>query len=588
MGKIFYGFMGVLLSLSLLGCQVSPTNETETDIEVETETESETESVAGANGIRLVYDDVVYNEEIKNVDTDEVLGTKKDVILAAYRDQINLQTAEWSSLEYLFNFYDVGVLQKEPYKGWTLLVLDLGCDGMCFNDSIYKYAWNRESNKMILLANISNVEFVSDYVKTIQDGEDTTATLSGQPPEKIEIPDTDYELVVSVKNSAYTMATKNLPAHELGELAFKVSDLGEVYFLPSDSQWGCVELKIADGTISTYAYDTGFFGDKAIFIDWKDGSARTNLNDKYTYSSGGCGIMFGCYMLEEANIDNLELVGTTTNGIELYAVKDPQVDLYEVKDPQEGVWKNTNSDEQRKLDQIYQAYAAYGGASKDLTFDEYLALNPLLYWKDSFDRWSSLTRIEVKPPAECAKPVIYLYPEKTEDVNVKVIVDEFTKTVPEYGSDGWNVRAYPNGEIYNYEDGATYPYLFWEGKDKDVVSVTKGFVVERDDVENFLEKSLDKMGLTENESGDFVEFWLPKMLDNSEPYFFVSFLGTNDFNKVAPLEITPNPDTLIRVFMYYEPMDEMKEVAEQQLKSVERNGFTVVEWGGTSNTPWKD
>ena len=48
-----------------------------------------------------------------------------------------------------------------------------------------------------------------------------------------------------------------------------------------------------------------------------------------------------------------------------------------------------------------------------------------------------------------------------------------------------------------------------------------------------------------------------------------------------PLEISPNPDTIIRVHMDFKGLDEQIEVKEQKLVTQERHGFTVVEWGGS-------
>ena len=41
---------------------------------------------------------------------------------------------------------------------------------------------------------------------------------------------------------------------------------------------------------------------------------------------------------------------------------------------------------------------------------------------------------------------------------------------------------------------------------------------------------------------------------------------------------------LIRVFMTWQSADEFVDLHEQQLSAPERNGFTVVEWGGTEIT----
>ena len=48
-----------------------------------------------------------------------------------------------------------------------------------------------------------------------------------------------------------------------------------------------------------------------------------------------------------------------------------------------------------------------------------------------------------------------------------------------------------------------------------------------------------------------------------------------------PLEITPRPDTLIRVVMDYKPLNEKIEIEEQELKIQRRYGYSVVEWGGS-------
>ena len=48
----------------------------------------------------------------------------------------------------------------------------------------------------------------------------------------------------------------------------------------------------------------------------------------------------------------------------------------------------------------------------------------------------------------------------------------------------------------------------------------------------------------------------------------------------AKLVITPKPDSLLRVFMVYKPLQQKITVPEQELKPFTRKGFTVVEWGG--------
>ncbi|MBQ8827447.1 MAG: hypothetical protein IJ007_10175 [Oscillospiraceae bacterium] len=48
----------------------------------------------------------------------------------------------------------------------------------------------------------------------------------------------------------------------------------------------------------------------------------------------------------------------------------------------------------------------------------------------------------------------------------------------------------------------------------------------------------------------------------------------------AQLEITPEPDSMLRIFMTFKALDEEITVSEQKLESFERTGFSVIEWGG--------
>ena len=65
-----------------------------------------------------------------------------------------------------------------------------------------------------------------------------------------------------------------------------------------------------------------------------------------------------------------------------------------------------------------------------------------------------------------------------------------------------------------------------------------------------------------------------------KPYIFVTFLPQTEFDKVAPLYVDPAPDTVIRVFMDYQPLDKPITMREPFIMTPERKGFTVVEWGG--------
>lgn len=176
------------------------------------------------------------------------------------------------------------------------------------------------------------------------------------------------------------------------------------------------------------------------------------------------------------------------------------------------------------------------------------------------------------------KPVIYLYPEQPTDVSVKLDYNgTLTVTDPYYGN-GWEVTAQPSGTL-TCADGSVYPYLFWEGERDFEYELCEGFCVSGADTERFLLQKLSFLGLSEKETADFMEFWLPHMEKNA--YNIITFRG-EDYTDNAVLDISPKPETVIRVFMTVKPSDEYVDIASQKLeKAPERSGFTVVEWGGT-------
>ena len=79
------------------------------------------------------------------------------------------------------------------------------------------------------------------------------------------------------------------------------------------------------------------------------------------------------------------------------------------------------------------------------------------------------------------------------------------------------------------------------------------------------------------EANEFIVYWLPLMEKNA--YNLISF-QSNIYTDNAKLEIYPEPDTLIRVFMAWKSLDEPVQIEPQRLDSPVRTGFTVVEWGG--------
>lgn len=177
-----------------------------------------------------------------------------------------------------------------------------------------------------------------------------------------------------------------------------------------------------------------------------------------------------------------------------------------------------------------------------------------------------------------AKPVIYLYPEKEQEVTVKLNYSgTLTAAYPACSDGCWHVTARPDGTLTDPDTGREYYCLFWEGVSDTEYDFSSGFVVPGEETAEFLEDALEKLGLTDREAEEFIIYWLPRMKEN--PYNLISF-QQSAYTDSAKLEITPEPDTCIRVFMAWKPLSAPVELPAQTLAAPERRGFTAVEWGG--------
>lgn len=185
-------------------------------------------------------------------------------------------------------------------------------------------------------------------------------------------------------------------------------------------------------------------------------------------------------------------------------------------------------------------------------------------------------------PAEKSidKPIIYLYPTEDTEVSVKLLKDEnLTCSYPKY-KDEWKVLAKSNGILKDLDTNRQLYSLYYESKsDIEFKVENEGFIVKSDDTISFLEEKLAILGLTEREAEEFIVYWLPKLEANK--YNYIRFATTDEINKNMPLEINPNPDTIIRVLMTFKGLENPIDVQEQTLETPNRTGFVVVEWGGT-------
>lgn len=177
------------------------------------------------------------------------------------------------------------------------------------------------------------------------------------------------------------------------------------------------------------------------------------------------------------------------------------------------------------------------------------------------------------------KPILYLYPTEETKINVSFAnPSQLTTTYPKYYG-GWTVTAQPNGNLTDI-NGNNYYALYWEENSEFRPDTETAFYVTKDNAIDFLESKLTLIGLNERERNEFIMYWLPILEENEQS--LVRFAYTDELQADNELKISPKPDSLLRVRIFVEKTDSNPNLPEPTINHFERNGFTAVEWGGTS------
>ncbi len=314
-------------------------------------------------------------------------------------------------------------------------------------------------------------------------------------------------------------------------------------------------LKSADTTIPSYNVKIKILKDDNVAdVTFNDGKKNKDIYvDRFSSSCGGAE---GRTIIKKdsAMVSDLVENGTATNGDKIYTITNSSNSLLKL---------------------AYDEYKMNREAGALLTYAQFIAKKPLMLWQDEIGDYQALMNEKYGVLAECGKPVIYLYPEQPTQVTVRLGA-RIRVSDPTY-QNGWKVLAMPNGQLKL--DGRSYPYLFWEGLGNGVYpAITSGIVVKRVDLHQTLINQMTQLGLNSQEQTDFMDFWWPRM--PNKPYVRLTWLGTTEMNRLAPLSVNPKPATMIRVFLDFDGLDQPIELQPQKLWAPQRRGFTLVEWGG--------
>lgn len=469
-------------------------------------------------------------ERILNVEIVEKIAPG---IIKVDWDKELVEAKDMASADYE-TFYKAGIVSEGEYKGLPIYLksVEEGPGGPDFTHIMIK-----NGKKIDLEENEVKIEGLFDL------------------PERITIPGKNYSLTKGL------VAFKLFTDEKNSTVLFTDAKLGNFYDVR-----GCVTGELSDHTAVTYNFELPF---SISNINFLNGEKNT---ESYSYEDAphGCGPVCVGLTYTTLSPEKFVLAGTVEDGGAIY-------ELDNVKSSQE--LKNSYKYYLQGFDQEYWQSAD----NEKHTYEDFVKMHPFLYWKDPLGRWVEFTNTRFVPisQAEACKPAIYLYPKEKTELNVRVFPNGgFTYTNPPYG-EGWNVTAYPDGRIKDPKSGKEYDYLYWEGTALDYPIKNEGWAVKKNDLNGFFDEKLAKLGMNKKEIDDFKEYWLRRLV--VKPYYQLSFLTQSEFNEFAPLAISPQKSqTIIRVMMTAKGLNETKEIPAQYLPPTPiRNGFTVVEWGGT-------
>ena len=374
--------------------------------------------------------------------------------------------------------------------------------------------------------------------------------------EKVTLSDENVRLGEFLNTSNVTVKTEKTYGDSTLQLQSKVYDDTKL------TNFGYVmTLPIGTSVFLSYAPQgrtlEGFIFDNGASTQVTYGG-KTSYEDIYAIAHGCGAFQLSTTKTTGLTTADLTVIGKTAIGQTVYEPTSKTTGLYQ---------------------KAYEEYAQMQGENAK-SKEQYIKDHGLILFENANKDILVYVRAQYSAAGGCAKPVVYLYPTKTTQVSVKVGAN-VTVSDPLYPANGWqHVTAQPSGRLTYL--GKTYDSLFWEGQGYgDYPGIVAGTVVKRADAASTIRRQLAEQGLNTKETADFMAFWESKI--PNKPYIRLTWLNTAQMNTLAPLYISPKPDTVIRVFLDMDGFDTPPQLPVQKLTKIERRGFTVVEWGGLTS-----
>ncbi|CUA71003.1 hypothetical protein RSOLAG22IIIB_09290 [Rhizoctonia solani] len=273
--------------------------------------------------------------------------------------------------------------------------------------------------------------------------------------------------------------------------------------------------------------------------------------------------------------------------------------------------------------------------------------NPLRYERNTRPRYPGGFMADYMrgfPPdgdIKIGKPVIYLFPPAViVNVRVELALTRFwtfseiyppttvmpsTKDTESLGeSIAWTVNAQPDGMLWDQLTEREVTYLFWEARNakprllssppttrpsspaetpshsfnpaNPTILPNHSALLPFDKVTGYIDDALIALGLHTEARTSFITYWLPDL--SKHAFIALRFLSQKEYEKSAPMNVSPAPDVVTRVFMLFRGVDESQIglwngtemhtdatvwrdiVGVDLVKVHDESLFRVVEWGG--------
>lgn len=187
-------------------------------------------------------------------------------------------------------------------------------------------------------------------------------------------------------------------------------------------------------------------------------------------------------------------------------------------------------------------------------------------------------------------PAIWIYPQGTEEIDVEVeltfhAAGFMTSSTPSYNG-LWRVHIDPKIPYRQYSstylDDAWVSFLDYDGFREGSYQTSAGWCVknEKDAFVRWHRQILAEYGFTETEVDDVVYTYVRMLLDRQYPekYFLVYPQDKSIVDGSVSLKVTPQPDSVSRLWLYFVPTDEKpKALSAPPIERVKRSAYAVVE-----------